>query len=107
MASSDENDVKPAPLALGMSVLLKRENGAAEHAEPPAPSSASPLLPTKRLLQVSLFLADLLLMGLAIVVVIVARKPIGVAQALACSFAFLLGAWLSCLGLWLGQACDS
>ncbi len=55
----------------------------------------------KRLLQASLVLGDLLLLGLAVRLVLTAHRPLDLLSIVLCSAAVLAGAWLTCLAFWL------
>ena len=99
---------QPPTLTPGMAALL-RDNGAR------TPSSASsgpeskigvdegvraPFSNRPWMLRGSLFLADLLLLGLAAWLVLKSDRPLSWGLVALCVLAVAMGAWLTCLGLW-------
>jgi ABC-type tungstate transport system substrate-binding protein len=86
-----------------MATLLRTGTGQQKADSAPAPSQPSKTEATKPklLIQVSLVLADALLLGLAVFLVMTASGPLGVLAVSLCVAAFLLGAWLTSLALWL------
>ena len=100
-----ERAPEPASLTPGIAALLRRGNGEPKtEGQPPAPPQpAAPPGPTRgrRRLRISLWLADLLLLGLAARLVFRAHGSLGTLEAVLCVVALLLGAWLSCQALWL------
>ena len=93
-----------ASLSPGLASLLRRANGSGEMEIPvpvqPARAGAFFSL-SGRLIQVSLFLADALLVGLATWMVLGSRGRLGWGGGFLCLAALSVGAWLSCLALWL------
>ncbi len=59
-----------------------------------------------RLIQCSLIGADLLLSGLAALIIFKRTAPLGLGEALLCCAAVALGAWLSCLAVILDREPD-
>jgi hypothetical protein len=123
-----EDPATQAPsLSPGMAALLRRGGAASEPATqlPSSPhSSAASATDTgqnpdpspgegtaengtsaatgrSRLLRISLIVADVLLAGLAATLVFKSGGHFGFAEATLCVVALLLGAWLTCLALWL------
>jgi hypothetical protein len=85
-------------------VLLRGGNGAPKgegettaSLDRPAPKKVG----WKRIVQVSLFFADLLLLGLAARLALKARGSLGITDLTLCVLALVLGAALTCLALWL------
>ncbi len=59
-----------------------------------------------RMIQCSLISADLLLVGLAALIVFKRTAPLGLGEALLCFAAVSLGAWLSCLAVMLDSEAE-
>jgi len=100
----------PAHLSPGMASLLRRGNGLEEPEAPGDtpqqardPAAVSLPLGASPVVRGSLFLADALLVGLAVWMRAKAPGSLGGAGIALCLFALLLGAWLSCLALWLNR----
>lgn len=104
---SGETASQPPSLSPGMATLLSGGNGADKPSSSAAPAAQEPLPPAplrgKRLLQTSLFLADLLLLGLTMWLIFKTQGPFGFIGTALCVVAVILGAWLSCLALWLDR----
>ena len=100
-----EPAAKPASLTPGMAALLRGGNGGPkpedQPQEPLPPPAAPEAVLGKRWLRASLWLADMLLLGLAGRLVFQAGGTFGFLEIALCVVAVLLGAWLSCLALWL------
>jgi hypothetical protein len=100
---------QPAALSPGMATLVRGGNGAPKAPPTVFPvstadsSAAQGFLPAKRLLQAALFLADILLAGLAVRLVFRAAGPLGTIDTALCVGAVGLGAALSCLAVWLDR----
>jgi hypothetical protein len=95
---------EPVSITPGVAALLRGGNGTPQaaleaDAEQPAQPAAAP--PGKRLLQASLVLADLLLLVFVTRLILAAHGPMGIIQLGLCVLALMVGAWLSCLALWL------
>ena len=108
--SAQQPDVppSPAPLTPGMATLLR---GAKTHPKSetkdqtqPSPNGQSPPAPASparsRAVQISLIVADALLLALAARLVFKANGHLGFIEITLCVVALGLGAWLSCLALW-------
>ena len=98
----------PPRLTPGMAALL-RGNDANPKAEPKdqvksspdaKPALPPPATPRSRAVQISLIVADLLLLALAARLVLKAKGHLGLIEIALCIVALGLGAWLSCLALW-------
>lgn len=103
-ASPEEVNVDP-----GLNSLLRggkpAETQAVEATAAPAKFDSSHLQRT-RVIQCSLIVADLLLVGLAALIVFKRTVPLGMGEALLCFAAVSLGAWLSCLAVMLGSQAE-
>ena len=96
-----ENAPKPASLSPGMATLLQGGNGATEKADASSSADPSPEMRRRqRLIRGSLFVADGLLVVLAVRLVVKSGGHVGFAGVALCILAFLVGAWLTCLALW-------
>ena len=110
-----DSEAKPGTLSPGMATLLRgngHQKGAEaeprrENAPPPEEVMArpNPLNPEevaiRRLYQVSLILADSLLLGLAAWIALSARGQFGILHAVLCAASVSVGCWLTCLALWM------
>ena len=76
-----------------MSLLLRGRNGE----EKPEHHQQN----RKRLVQFSLVVADLLLFGLATLLIVNAGGHLGFVEIAVSVLALALGAWLSCLAIWI------
>ncbi len=83
---------KPEGLSPGMAALV-RGNGAGQPQTQPGPQPPGPSR-ARRLVRASLLVADLLLVGLAVRVVVKAEGLLDLAGIALCIFAMALGAWL-------------
>ncbi len=99
--SSEQPAGTPAKLSPGMATLLRAGNGHQEKlpTEPGEPARRVPK--SRRLLRLSLCLADVLLLGLAARLAFKNGGSFGWLEIALCSIAVLIGAWLTCLALWL------
>ncbi len=77
----------------GVDLLLRGRNGEGQ----PTPEQQQ----RKRLIQFSLVVADLLLFGLAALLIVKAGGRLGFIEIAVSVLALALGAWLSCLAIWL------
>ena len=92
----------PANHSSGMAALLHGKKGETATAAPsPASAAPSALKKRLRLLQASLVLADLLLLGLVARLAFKPGVPLKFVELVLGFLAILTGAWLSCLALWL------
>ncbi len=104
---SSERADEPATLSPGVASLLRGANGESKSpSSHPGPSGLDSSAPpgrsrSRRLLRASLFLADLLLLTFAARLIFHAEGPLGLASIALGVVAVLLGAWLTCLALWL------
>ena len=80
----------------GVASLLKAQHTQEE--EPKAPSVPLPH-PHRNLARVSLWAADMLLLGVAAYMAFGTGEPLSAARILLCILALLMGAWLSLLAL--------
>ena len=102
-ASTGPEEVSVDP---GLGSLLR---GGKSNEVPPAETTdaAANLVPAHarqtRLIQCSLIGADVLLIGLAGLIVFKRTAPLGAGEVLLCFAAVALGAWLSCLAVMLGS----
>jgi hypothetical protein len=100
-----ETPAQKAEVSPGMAALLRGGNGAAKetqngyHSKQPEESRAA----TRRrlLIQASLFAADLLVLGLVARLAFVSHGRFGLTEITLSIAALAIGAWLSCLALWL------
>src|SRR5260221_651357 len=98
----------PAPLTPGMATLLrgskplpKSDTKDQAYPSPNSQSPPAPGAPTRsRAVQISLIVADALLLALATRLVLKANGHLGFVEITLCVVALGLGAWLSCLALW-------
>jgi len=102
-----EVSVREPKVTPGMAALLRGGNGEPSAEQQPAPETRSALATpgrtpgNKRLLQVSLWLADVVLIGLAARLVFQSSGSFGFLEAALCVAAVTVGAWLGCLAFWL------
>ena len=93
---------KPKSSSPGMTTLLRGANGSpneeSAQTETPSPTAGNPR--GKRLLQISLIVADVVLLALAARLVFKSEGHFGFLEVTLCILAFGLGAWLSCLAFW-------
>jgi hypothetical protein len=94
---------KPANISPGMAALLRGEKEPTAEdnhaAEPHKPS------PGRAMLKVSLMLADFLLVLLAGCLAL-RKGSFGFLEISLCVVALVLGAWLTCLAIWVGKNQD-
>jgi hypothetical protein len=98
---SDEPAASPGNLSPGVATLLRGGNGA-EGTPPEWFGSRG----RRRLVQASLFLADVFLAALIFGLLMKIRGPLGFLGLTLCVLALALGAWLACLALWLEKPED-
>ena len=97
-----ENPAEKASVTPGMAALLSGGNGHTKNQ--PAPADAQNLATAvrkRKLIQASLFIADILLIGLVARLVFVSHGHFGLVEVALCILAMAIGAWLSCLALWM------
>ena len=102
--SSDPGET-PNNLSPGMATLLRAGKGGSRNEERTSPEQedehqARAAKDGKRLLKLTLVIADLLLVSLAARLVFKSGGQFGLLEGLLCAAALALGAWLSCLALW-------
>jgi len=99
-----QNSSKKAKVTPGMAALLRGGNG--EGKEPESTSKAVPedvagRARKRMLIQGSLFAADLVVAGLVARLAFVSHGRFGLVEVALSILALAIGAWLSCLALWL------
>jgi hypothetical protein len=108
--SSSANPVKlpeRPPITPGMAALLRGGNGEAkEQRSQDQPQfndeeSRAATVRKRKLIQASMFIADILLIVLVARLAFVSHGHFGLVEAALCILALAIGAWLSCLALWM------
>ncbi len=101
--SSGKPDAEPASLSPGMATLLRQTNGSPEPAVPNQPDAAARQAAARHrmLVRISLIVADLSLFGFAALMVLGKHGPLSAVDIALCVVAVALGAWLTCLALWM------
>jgi len=103
--ASPEELPRKAEVTAGMAALIRGGNGEAKEPKPADKSPAEECRPARRrsriLIQASLFVADLLVIGLVARLALVSHGRFGVIEVVLSILALTVGAWLSCLALWL------
>ena len=106
-APQAERAATPANVSPGVAALLRGANHSPKTSDAPPDSTEEPhplVRPSgKRLLRVSLVVADVLLVALAVFLVSTRQRPLGLGGIALCTGAIITGAWLACLALWLGE----
>lgn len=97
---STEAAPQPASLSAGMATLL-RGKPPQDESVPKSPPAEVGRARHKRLLQVSLVMADVMLLGVILRFLLQTHQPLGFSGLSLGLLALTLGAWLSCLALWL------
>jgi hypothetical protein len=103
--TGQQSSPEKAQVTPGMAALLRGGNG--ESKEKPAadqPVSDAERLAAarkKKLVQASMFIADLLLMALIARLAFVSHGHFGFFEVTLCVLALAIGAWLSCLAIWM------
>lgn len=87
---------KPAQVTPGMAALLRGGNGEAEE-----PAKAQAAARNRKMVQASLVVTDLLLIGLVARLAFISEGRFGFVEVCLCILALAIGAWLSCLALWM------
>jgi hypothetical protein len=106
-SSERANPFQKPQVTPGMAALLRGGNGDAKEQNltdqsPPIDSESLAAATRKRtLIQVSLFIADLVVLGLVMRLAFISHGHFGFFEITLCVFALAIGAWLSCLALWL------
>jgi hypothetical protein len=107
VSASSENPSEKPQVTPGMAALLRGGNGDSKQEKMPDQSSpidseALAAATRKRtLIQVSLFIADLVVLGLVMRLAFISHGHFGFFEITLCILALAIGAWLSCLALWL------
>ena len=105
-AGGRESSPQKAQVSPGMAALLRGGNGAGGEPQngdksEQAEESRAATRRKRLLIQVSLFVADLVVIGLVVRLAFVSHGRFGVIEAALSILALAIGAWLSCLALWL------
>lgn len=98
--AAPENGSETPPVTPGMAALLLGGNGG-PNGQVASEENAVALLRRKRLVQISMFVADLLLISLVMRLAFVSEGHFGVFEILLGILALSIGAWLSCLAIWM------
>ena len=102
-APGPDDSSQKAKVTPGMAALLRGGNG--EGKEPTNKAETAEDLAARArkrmLIQASLFVADILVIGLVARLAFVSHGKFGVIEVALSILALALGAWLSCLALWL------
>ena len=102
-----ENSPEEAKVTPGMAALLRGGNGENKGSHPAGQSQLADEEDSARrtrnrfLIQASLFVADLLVIGLVARLAFVSHGKFGLVEVALSILALAVGAWLSCLALWL------
>lgn len=98
--AAPENGSETPPVTPGMAALLRGGNGG-PNGQVASEENAVALLRRKRLVQISMFVADLLLISLVMRLAFVSEGHFGFFEILLGILALSIGAWLSCLAIWM------
>jgi hypothetical protein len=90
---------KVAQVTPGMAALLRGGNGQPTEADDPVRAQIATR--KRKMVQASLVVADLLLIMLVVRLDFVTQGGFGFVEVTLCVLALAIGAWLSCLALWL------
>jgi hypothetical protein len=105
VSAAPENSSENAKVTPGMAALLRGGNGEGHEPEPTNKAETAEDLAGKArkrmLIQGSLFAADLVVVGLVARLAFVSHGRFGVMEVTLSILALAIGAWLSCLALWL------
>jgi len=101
-ASAGQDDLpQKAKVTPGMAALLRGGNGEGKEPEPEVAEDRARRARNRMLIQASLFVADLLVIGLVARLAFVSHGKFGLIEVVLSILALAIGAWLSCLALWL------
>jgi hypothetical protein len=103
-ASAAENSSEKAKVTPGMAALLRGGNGEDKGQEAISKEVSEDVTGRARkrmLIQGSLFVADILVIGLVARLAFVSHGQFGFVEVALSILALAIGAWLSCLALWL------
>ena len=107
VSAGPENPSEKPQVTPGMAALLRGGNGDPKEQKfpdesPPIDSEVLAAAARKRkLIQVSMFLADVVVLGLVGRLAFVSHGHFGFVEFTLCVLALVIGAWISCLALWL------
>lgn len=99
-----QNPSEKPQVTPGMAALIRGGNGDAKSPEPKSKADTENLAAAnqkKRLIQPSLVVADLLLISLITRLAFASHGHFGFFETTLCILALVIGAWLTCLALWL------
>jgi len=106
-ADSPDNSPEKPQVTPGMAALLRGGNGEPKepHSDDKSQLTDEESLPAtlrkRKLIQASMFIADILLIGLVARLAFVSHGHFGLVEVALCILAIAIGAWLSCLALWM------
>jgi len=102
-----QNPSEKTQVTPGMAALLRGGNGEPREPNPASespntdPASIAAATRKKQLIRLSMFVADGLLIALVARLAFVSHGHFGFFEIALCILAFGIGAWLSCLALWM------
>jgi hypothetical protein len=96
-----ENSPGKAKVTPGMAALLRGGNGESKEPESEVAEDPAGRARKRLLIQASLFVADILVIGLVARLAFVSHGHFGLIEVVLSILALAIGAWLSCLALWL------
>jgi hypothetical protein len=96
-----ENSSQKVQVTPGMAALLRGGNGEGNEPESVVGEDRTGRARKRILIQASLFVADLLVIGLVARLTFVSHGQFGLFEVTLSILALTIGAWLSCLALWL------
>jgi len=102
--SGPDNSGQKAKVTPGMAALLRGGNGEGKEPEATKNGEAGDIAQRARkrmLIQGSLFVADLVVIGLVARLAFISHGQFGLIEVSLSILALAIGAWLSCLALWL------
>ncbi len=92
---------RPGELTPGVAALLHGPDTAAKPARAPATEEPPPAFISRRWLQVTLLLTDVVLAALAVTLMLQSHGRFGALEVMLCVLALAIGALLSCWAFWL------
>jgi hypothetical protein len=105
VSAGPENSSEKAKVTPGMAALLRGGNGEGKEPDPANKAETAEGIAQRArkrmLIQGSLFAADLVVVGLVARLAFVSHGRFGFVEVALSIFALAIGAWLSCLALWL------
>jgi hypothetical protein len=96
-----ENSPEKAKVTAGMAALLRGGNGEGKEPGSEDREDRAGRARKRMLIQGSLFVADVLVIGLVARLAFVSHGQFGLIEVVLSILALAIGAWLSCLALWL------